>query len=132
MFFYLFFAAGNISVNTIPSSLGEVVANGYPSFRVTTTITNPTRYSSCSWKYRKNSEEELIFYRSSTLCSSGNNANFVYTCSRNGSAIDSTLTFKQPLSTGYFFVQVYCVGQNSYPNNFKSLPTTYVRGKFEI
>ena len=112
------------TIDTIPTSLGKVLAAGYSPFSATTTVQlqGTLSFVFCRWFYGKNFRSSINFHRFGCLSQSTLQATTT-TCSLEGQLITSNLTIHEPLENGQFNVGVDCSGQQ------KTLPSITVESK---
>ena len=114
-----------IDIDTIPSSLGNILATGY--FPLTVTATIEDYPIECQWEYGPNFRNSIIFFEEVFIgCEPPtSNTQVNITCVREGNEVTSNLTLVQPLSKGTLNIRVNCDGFR------EALPTITVRGNTE-
>ena len=113
------------TIDTIPTSLGRVLAAGYSPFSATTTVQLRGMYVNCHWFYGKNFISRINSYGFpyGFGCFPQSTSQATTTCLMEGQLITSNLTIHEPLENGQFNVRVDCSGQQ------KALPSITVRSK---
>ena len=109
-------------IDTIPSSLGNILATGYSPITVTVTIEGYPLI--CFWEYGEISETRLEFFDDVHYfgCYQNSNTQAHITCVKEDRKITSTLTLTQPLRKGSLNIRVNCHGDR------EDLPTITVKG----
>ena len=128
----MFVETTQVSIDTIPSSLGPVIATRYSPFVATATIIVQHRLHFCQWQFGRNYENDSFFSHglfSECLTEDGYQA--ATTCAQEGDSVTTNLTFPQPRNNGILNVRVYCeyFGTDNYT---ETLPTFTIQGKKKV
>ena len=116
-----------IDIDTIPSSLGNILATGYSPLTATATIIEDYPFH-CQWEYYGPNFQNIIFFFRDFIIGCEpptSNTQVNITCVRKGNEITSNLTLVQPLSKGTLNIRANC---EDFP---EALPTITVRGNTE-
>ena len=112
-----------IEIDTVPSSLGNILPTGY-SARTLTAVIERYPYR-CYWEYGASFETNIHFFNAGchiSCRSQHSNHQVQITCLKEESIVTSTSTFTQPLNKGVLNIRV------NYNGSQKALPTITFQG----